>query len=140
VILLDTTVLCYAVGTEHPLRDPCRVLIGRAGRGELRASTTVEVVQEFVHVRARRRGRADAVQLARAYVRLLAPLQSPDEDTLEAALRLYPTIPALGSFDVLLAATAVRSADTLLSADRAFADVPGLHHVVPDAEGIATLR
>jgi len=27
VIVLDTTVLVYAVGSEHPYRDPCRQLL-----------------------------------------------------------------------------------------------------------------
>lgn len=31
MIVLDTTVLVYATGTEHPLREPCRRLVDRAG-------------------------------------------------------------------------------------------------------------
>lgn len=139
MILLDTTVLCYTVGAEHPLRDPCRRLMAAVRRGDVRASTTVEVVQEFLHVRGRRGDRTDAVELARAYVRLLAPLASTDEDVLNEALRLYDAAPALGSFDALLAAVALRHSDTLVSADRAFAGVPGLRHVVPDATGLARL-
>lgn len=79
--------------------------------------------------------------MARAYVRLLAPLARPDEGTLDRALRIYGDTLALGCFDALLAATALEHSDTLVSADRAFAAVPGLHHVVPDAAGVAeTLR
>ncbi len=59
MILLDTSVLVYAVGGEHPLREPCRRVVNEIGAGRLAATTTVEVIQEFAHVRARRRGRTD---------------------------------------------------------------------------------
>jgi len=54
VILLDTPMLSYAVGAEHPLRDLCRPLLWAHGGGRIEAASTIEVVQEFVHVRARR--------------------------------------------------------------------------------------
>jgi uncharacterized protein len=63
VIVLDATVLVYAVGGKHPLRDPCRRLVDAVADGSLAATTTVEVIQELVHVRPRRRGRPDAARL-----------------------------------------------------------------------------
>jgi predicted nucleic acid-binding protein len=63
VIVLDTTVLAYAVGSEHPCR--ARIATLSLAGGNVRATTTVEVLQEFAHVRARRRGREDAAALAR---------------------------------------------------------------------------
>jgi len=139
VILLDTTVLSYAVGTEHSLREPCRHLLGAISSGAVRASTTIEVIQEFLHVRSRR-SREDAVELATAYLQLLSPLVRLDEDILGEAFKLYVATPGLGSFDALLAALAIQHSDTLVSADRAFAEVPDLRHVVPDAAGVVGLR
>ncbi|HSH62137.1 MAG TPA: type II toxin-antitoxin system VapC family toxin [Acidimicrobiales bacterium] len=55
MIVLDTSVLVYAIGVAHPLRDPCRRLIDSLRTGRLEATTTVQVIQELVHVRARRR-------------------------------------------------------------------------------------
>lgn len=126
MILLDTTVLVYAVGGAHPLAEPARSLITRIERGELRAHTTPEVIQEFAHVRARRRSREDSRELARAYADLLAPLQLPSADHLEAGLGLWVTTPSLGSFDAVLAATAISLDAELVSADRGFAEVPEL--------------
>jgi uncharacterized protein len=77
LIVLDTTVLVYAVGGEHPLREPCRHIVDEIGAGRLAATTTVEVIQEFAHVRARRRGRLDARALALEFVHLLSPLIQP---------------------------------------------------------------
>jgi uncharacterized protein len=131
VILLDTTVLSYAVGVEHPLRAPCRRLLQAHGDGRIEATTTVEVIQEFAHVRARRRSRADAVRLARQYLAAFAVLVTTSED-LDLGLTLFERYPQLGAFDATLAAVALnRHADALVSADGAFGEVPNLLWVDP---------
>lgn len=139
MIVLDTTVLVYAVGAEHPLRTPCRRVLAQVGDGALAAVTTVEVIQELVHVRARRRDRADAVALGRAYAILLSPLLRPDAADLEAGLALMAHHDDLGPFDAVLAATARRAGAALVSADRAFAGVDGLVHLDPGASDFEEL-
>lgn len=131
MIVLDTTILAYAVGDEHPLREPCRrVLIAHAD-ARLDAHTTVEVIQEFVHIRARRRTRGEAVRLARQYAMALGLLETTQDD-LTRGLDLFEDHPALGAFDAVLAAVALnRGADALVSADHAFQAVPGLRWVDP---------
>lgn len=133
MILLDTTILSYAVGGEHPLRQPCRDVLDAIGTGLLAAATTVEVIQEFADVRARRRSRRDAVALATDMVELLRPLIRPDEQDVARGLELFATYERLGSFDAVLAAVAIRREHVtgLMSADRAFADVAGLDYVDP---------
>lgn len=101
--------------------------------------TTIEVIQEFAYTRARRRGRESAVQLALAYTDALSPLLVVEETDLHEGIRLFAQHPGLGSFDAVLAAAA-RSIDAVLvSADKAFADVPHLSHVFPDADGVRQL-
>lgn len=140
MIVLDTTVLVYAKGAEHPLRDPCRELIARIAEGTVAATTSVEAIQEFAHVRARRRGREDAARLARDYAELLSPLLSVDEDALRDGLVLFEASPSLGAFDAVLAAAAIRSgAKALVSADGGFGEIAGIPHVFPDAGGITAL-
>ena len=68
LIVVDTSILVYATGVEHPLRTPCRELIAAIADGEIQATTTPEVIQEFVHVRSRRVSRRDAVALGRDLV------------------------------------------------------------------------
>jgi uncharacterized protein len=131
VILVDTTVLTYAVGVEHPLREPCRRLLRAHGDGRIEAATTIEVIQEFVHVRARRRSRPDAVALARHYVAALPLLATRAED-LDLGLDLFEQQTSLGAFDSLLAAVALNQrVEALVSADRAFAEVPEFSWVDP---------
>lgn len=136
MILVDTTVLVYAVGTEHPLRDPCRDFVRLVGEGVVAATTTVEVVQEFVHVRARLRGRADAADRARELIALFAPLVRPDHHDLERGLALFAADERLGAFDAVLAAVAIRDERirAIASADRVFDDVPGVELLDPAAQ------
>jgi uncharacterized protein len=131
VIVLDTTVLAYAVGGEHPLREPSARLVDAIGAGKVPATTTAEVIQEFVHVRSRRHGRDHAVQLGLRWLTLLSPLLPIRAEHLETGLLLYRQY-RLGAFDAVLAAAAVdHGAVALVSADLGFAEIPGLTHVAP---------
>ena len=131
MIILDTTVLAYAVGSDHPIHSSCRQLLEAHADGRIEAATTVEVVQEFAHVHARRRTRADAVSLAREYATALEILVTSPAD-LHRGLHLFEQHPELGAFDAVLAAVALEhGAQALVSADRAFAVVLGLHWVDP---------
>jgi predicted nucleic acid-binding protein len=94
-------------------------------------TTTIEVVQEFCHVRAHRRPRADAIELARRYATAFSLLITQPED-LHLGLSLWEDHPSLGAFDSVLAAVALnRNAQALVSADKAFAVLPDLHWVDP---------
>jgi uncharacterized protein len=132
MIVIDTTVLVYAVGDDHPLRQPCRELVATLRDGHLRATTTPEVIQEFAHVRARRRSRDDAAALACDFAVLLAPLMTVEDEDLTAGLSIFTEAATLGAFDAVLAATSRRrGARALVSADRAFEEVRHLRHIDP---------
>ena len=126
MILLDTTVLVYSVGEEHPLKQAARNLLSDARTSAVRAHTTPEVIQEFAHVRARRRSREDAVALAASFSALLGPLQVVTAQHLSAGLELWAQHPGIGSFDSALAAVAISLDADLVSADTGFASVTGL--------------
>lgn len=139
MIVLDTTVLVYAVGADHGFREPCRRIVQAIQHGDLAATTTVEVIQEFAHVRARRRDRPDAAELAREYLELLSPLLVAEERDLVEGLRLFEGHPQLGAFDAVLAAATQAATATLVSAGAAYAAVPRLRHIIPDAPGVTSL-
>jgi predicted nucleic acid-binding protein len=140
LIVLDTTVLACAAGTDHPLREPCRQLI-RAIAGEtILATTTTGVIQDFTHVRARRRDRKDAADLARDYIELLSPLLLAGETGLREGLRLLGEGTGLGPSGAVLAAAArAAGAGALVSADTGFSAITAIKHVIPDAEGVRDL-
>lgn len=132
MIVVDTTILLYAVGKEHPLAEPSRRLLSAAHDGRLQATTIVEAIQEFAHVYARRRERRDAARMARDYAQGLSPLIPIGGAELDAALSLFERHPELGAFDALVAAAAIaHDAEALVSADADFAVVPRLRLVRP---------
>jgi predicted nucleic acid-binding protein len=93
---------------------------------------TVEVIQEFAHVRTRRVTRRDAGTTARFFATLLSPLLTVGDETVEDGLRIFEQHDSLGAFDAFLAASAISSkAEALVSADRSFSAVPRLRHVAP---------
>lgn len=140
MIVLDTMILAYAAGEEHELRDSCRRLVAAIGAGSVRATTTCEAVQEFVHVRARRRPRNEAASSGRAFVDLLNPLLVIDGSILDAGLGIFGRSKRLGAFDALLAAaTMAARADALVSADRAFDEVRGLKRWDPAGSEVERL-
>jgi len=140
VIVLDTTVLVYAVGADHPFREPCQQLVRAIAGGTILATTTVEVIQEFAHVRARRRDGKDAAELARDHIELLSPLLIVEETDLREGLRLFEEGTGFGSLDAVLAAAAYAvGAEAVVSADTGFSGIPSVRHVVPDADGVREL-
>jgi uncharacterized protein len=130
VIFVDTNVLLYAIGAEHPGRDPARRLVTAIGDGRVNATTTTDVIQEVAHVYSRRRPRSDAVRQALGYAALFAPLAVPRSSELERGLAFFAQYDELGVADAVLAATAVADrAEAFVSADRAFAVVEDLPFV-----------
>lgn len=98
------------------------------------ATTTIEVIQEFAHVRSQRRSRIEAVTAARDFMTILSPLIVVDNDLLTSGLDLFELNPRLGAFDCVLAAAALAEHSTaLVSADKGFSSVPGLTHYNPRA-------
>ena len=132
MILLDTTILVYAVGSDHPLAELCRALVRMIGDGAVHATTTVEVLQEYAHVRARRTRPEEAANTTRDFETLLAPTVELLIEDLHGGLELFVRHDGLGVFDGVLAACAKRvGASALVSADKAFQDVDGLRVLDP---------
>src|SRR5205085_1246781 len=119
-----------AVGRDHPLREPARRVVVAIRDGVVDATTTTAVVQEFAHVFARRRSRAEAAAAARDHATLLAPLIGVEQEHVGTAIDIFERTPRLAAFDSFLAAAALAArAIALVSADRGYADVDGLRFV-----------
>ncbi|CAN5331682.1 type II toxin-antitoxin system VapC family toxin [soil metagenome] len=126
--LLDSAVFIYAVGVDHPYRDPCRRLLDPDALHGYDGEVSVQAIQELLHQRARRTGdRADAARVAEAMARL-CPVHDLTEDDLRLGLRLFRQHSKLTGRDALHAATAInRDIPTIISPD-------------PDFDGLAQLR
>ncbi|MGI8946257.1 MAG: type II toxin-antitoxin system VapC family toxin [Thermoleophilaceae bacterium] len=130
--LFDTGVFVYAVGALHPYRDPCREVIRRARKGELRGEASADLLQELAHQRFRRTGDRDqAVETAKAVAALCRLHELRPRDAVRG-LELYRSHERLGARDAVFAAVALgREIGAILSTDRAFDVVAGLERVDP---------
>jgi predicted nucleic acid-binding protein len=133
LLFLDTNVFLYAIGGEHPLREPCRTILRRLGDGDLAATTSTEVVQELLYVLARRGRREQAVELAGHVLSLFPDLLPVRRQEMEVACELVAGDPELPPRDAVHAATMLNHGlVTLVSADPHFDRVPGLERLTPD--------
>ena len=132
-VFLDTAVLMYAAGSEHPLRDPCRALLRRVSDGDLEAVISAEVVQEILH-RFTRIGRpAEGTVLSRAALDLFAPVLPITHALMRRLPALIEQHPSLAARDLVHVATCLQEGITdIVSPDRGFDTVQGIRRLAPD--------
>jgi predicted nucleic acid-binding protein len=139
--LFDTGVFIYALGGEHPYREPCRAIMHDGQLGLLAAEASVELIHEFTYVRlrqgvTRRAAVADARDIAGT-----SRLHVVEPADMERALDLWCEHERLDVRDAIFAAQALnRGIDAILSPDRGFDGIPGLERIDPaDATAVASL-
>ena len=139
--LYDTSIFIYALGREHPYREPCRRILDWAGAKKLVGEASADLLQEIAHQRFRRtRSRADAVEAARMAAEL-CKLHPLDPSDVRRGIDLFEQHPRLDARDAVFAALALnRGIDAVLATDRAFDEVDGLERIDPaDDRALATL-
>ena len=141
-VLVDTNVFIYALGAGHPYRDPCRDVVAALARREIQGETSVEILQELVHVRRRRTDARDAAARAREILAWDLPVHELDVDDLERALTLIERDGSLPVRDAVHAAVALnREIGAVLSTDRDFDRIDGVARIDPaDPVAVAALR
>lgn len=131
----------YAVGGDHRYREPCRTVIEQARAGRLVGDASPDLLQEFLHQRARRTGdRPGACALARDVARLCRFDDLTEADA-RVALDLFDRYDRLSARDAVFAAFALnRGIDTVLSVDADLDGIEGLTRVDPaDLDGVEAL-
>lgn len=139
--LYDTSVFVYALGGEHPYREPCREIVRKAAAGDLQGEAGADLLQELAQQRLRRTGdRAGAAKAARN-VATLAWWHPVEPNDAQRGLDLFERHPELDARDAVFAALAInRGIDAILATDRAFDGIGGLERIDPaDERAVATL-
>ena len=116
---IDTNILVYAVGREHPLREPAQMMLRERLEQQVPMATSAEVLQELLHVYlpVGRTATLDAALRLAADLTTVWPVDATD---VHAARDLVVSQPGLGSRDLLHLAICRRyEVDELLSFDRA---------------------
>lgn len=135
---VDANPIVYSATGGEAAANCLRVLEAVAA-GEVDGRTSPAVLQEVWHLSLRRyRGRLDG--LVESALTVFSPLLPVTEQALAEAMRLA-TAASLGAQDRLHVGTcAAEGITTILTADRAFDEVPGIRRVDPfDADAVAAL-
>ena|SRR5215208_5781867 len=127
---VDANVPMYAAGAEHPLKRPCIAILEAVARGDLLASTSVEIFQEILHRYAAIGQRLRAVEVAIRFLRIIpAPFPVTVFD-LRRAMELLAGHPDLQARDVLHVAVMENNGLThIISADQHFDAVSSIVRV-----------
>ena len=133
-VFIDTAILMYAAGAEHPLRAPCQAIVRAVGAGTVEAVTSAEVIQELLHRCAAIGRRGEGADLAAAALDLFAPVLPITQALMRRVPELLRRYPDLSARDAIHVATCLHEGIAeIVSPDRAFDAVPGLRRLDPAA-------
>lgn len=104
-VFVDTAVIMYAGGRDHPLRAPCQLLLRRIADQRLDAVTSVEVIQEILHRFTALRLPDIGAAMARDALDLFAPVLPVTHAVMRRMPDLVAHYPALAARDLVHAAT-----------------------------------
>ena len=124
----------YAVGAEHPLKEPCLAILRSIASGELAAVSDVEVCQEILHRYTSLGEREQALHVARLFIKVVPETLPITKEDLLLSLEMHQRYPSLQARDSLH--TAVMSNNGIqfiISADRQFNEVDEIERIDPSA-------
>ena len=132
-VFIDTSVIMYAAGTNHPLRGACVAVMKAVDGGHIEAVTSAEVVQEILHrfLAIRRPDIADA--LARSTLDTFAPVLPITHALMRRVPDLARRYPGLSARDLIHVATCIHEGITeIISTDRGFDAVSEVRRIPPE--------
>ena len=132
VKLLDTNILMYATGGDHPYRNSCRAILAEANQEPETYGVDVELAQELLDVYTRREGISKAVEsVAQVFALFPDPFPITRREIEQATLLLTPRT-RLSPRDAIHAAVCLAyGLEGIVSTDKAFDRVPGLTRFDP---------
>lgn len=132
MFLIDTNIIMYAAGAQHPNKQPSVRLLERVARGEIEAAIDTETLQEILHrYRAINRWNdgKTVYDLARQIFHVVLPVSV---ESLDQARQLLDYHPKLMARDVLHAAIVLHERlEGIYSFDKDFDGVSGVRRLTP---------
>ena len=125
--LIDTNIILYSLCKEHPLKEPCRCIVGKIASGEIAANIDVELLQEVLYVYTHRNERAKGIAACR-YLLDIFPNPFPvSKNEISLAISFMDKYPSLVSRDAIHAAVIVNNKlKGIISEDRDFDIIKGI--------------
>jgi predicted nucleic acid-binding protein len=133
VIFVDTSIVMYAAGGDHPLQAPCRRIVDAIGDRSISATTSAEVIQEILHRYLSIGRAAGGHALAEQTLDLFAPVLPITHALMRRVPDLAKRYPALAARDLVHVATCVHEGIAeIVSTDRGFDSVREIRRIPPE--------
>jgi len=131
-VFVDSAVVMYAAGGDHPLREPCRRIIDGISDGSIDGVTSAEVIQEIFH-RFLSIGRPDqGATLAERTQDLMAPVLPITHALMRRVPLLAGCYPTLAARDLVHVATCLHEGiGEILTPDQGFDQVVEVRRIDP---------
>ncbi len=131
-VFIDTAVIMYAAGSEHPLRESCARIIAGIGDGAIDAVTSSEVIQEILHRHLAVRQPDVAYAQALESLDLFAPVLPITHALMRRVPDLARRYPSLSARDLIHVATCAHEGIVeIVSPDRGFDGVAEVRRIDP---------
>lgn len=132
-VFIDTAVIMYAGGGDHPLRAPCSRVMDAIDSGRLEAVISVEVVQELLHRFLSIRQPEIAMTMATVALSTFAPVVPITHALMRRVPDLARRYPSLSARDLIHVATCIHEGIAeIISPDRGFDRVGELRRIPPE--------
>ena len=130
--LIDANVFIYALGKDHPYKEPCERVLGLVKEGRAEASVDVEMLQEILHYYHSARVLDFGV---RALRQIMAAFPNPlavSASTVDRASGILLEHGQLQARDAVHAAVVLENdLEGIITADRGFEGIPGVKRFDP---------
>lgn len=135
-VFVDTGVLMYAAGAEHPLRESCREILAHVAEGRLEGVVSAEVIQEILHRFTRSPHAAEGAELAEAALDLFSPVLALTHDVAALMPGLVRRYPHHSARDLIHVATCLTyGIEAIVSPDTDFDRVEEVRRLAPEDRG-----
>jgi hypothetical protein len=133
-LFIDSSVIMYAGGDEHPLRAPCVRIMDEVRQRMVDATTSAEVVQEILHRFVAVRRHELGVAMARSTLEMFTPVLPITHRVMDRMPDLVERYPALAARDLVHVATCLEEGiGEIVSTDRGFDTVVEVSRIDPAA-------
>ena len=130
--LLDANIVIYAMGRDHPYREPCRAIIGQLEERPHDYAVDTEMLQEVLYVFTRRKDNETGVEVVARLLDLFPDVIPITGVEIGTATRLIGQPPGLSVRDAIHAAVVLEHGlEGIVTADKAFDHIPGLRRFDP---------
>ncbi len=130
--LLDTNIILYAEGKEHPYKKHCVSIIKDIGAGRTDLNIDVETLQEILHVYSSRNERERAIlTLEKLFILFPNPISITKREV-ERTKELMRSYPELSARDAVHAAVVItHQLEGIVSTDKVFDKLSEIKRIDP---------